>query len=96
MGLKPKSWKTVAPLRPTFTWIWVFLGTAALLTELAALFSKPAGGTLSEHVWTVLRVGDQRPSSAVWAGRIALAAFLLWLLPHFGLGWFTTSDPLPW
>lgn len=85
-----------APLRPVFTWIWVALGTAALVTELVALFSPKAGGTLSEHVWKVLRVGDPRPSSAVWVGRAALLIFLVWLIPHFELGWFTTSSPVPW
>lgn len=84
-----------APLRPVFTWIWVALGTAALVTELVALFNKENGDTLSEHVWKVLKVGDPRPTSAVWVGRGVLAVFLLWLLFHFELGWFTLSDPLP-
>jgi len=86
---------TQAPLRPVFTWIWVAIGTAALVTELVALFSKKPGGTLSEHVWKVLKVGDSRPTSAVWVGRGAVALFLVWLLFHFEFGWFTLSDPLP-
>lgn len=90
------SRSTRAPLRPVFTWIWVALGTAALVTELIALLSKREGGTLSEHVWKILRVGDKRPTSAVWAGRVLLGVFLLWLLPHLELAWFTPSDPLPW
>lgn len=85
-----------APLRPVFTWIWVALGTVALVTEFVALFSKKPGGTLSEHVWKVLRVGDPRPSSAVWVGRGIVALFLTWLIFHFSLGWFTPSDPVPW
>lgn len=87
---------TSAPLRPVFTWIWVALGAAALIVELAALFSKPEGGTLSEQMWKLLKVDDPRPSSAVWVGRGAVALFLLWLFPHFLLGWFTLSHPVPW
>lgn len=71
------------------------LGTVALVTELVALFGKKPGGTLSEHIWKVLRVGDPRPTSAVWVGRGVLGLFLVWLLFHFELGWFTLSDPLP-
>lgn len=78
-----------------FTWIWVAIGTAALVTEFVALLGKKPGGTLSEHVWKVLKVGDARPTSAVWVGRGVVAVFLMWLLFHFELGWFTLSDPLP-
>lgn len=85
-----------APLRPVFTWIWAALGAAALVTELIALFSRPAGGTLSEHVWTLLKVDDPRPTAAVWVGRGVLLVFLAWLIPHFLCGWFTPSDPVPW
>lgn len=94
MGSSRKS--TRAPLRPVFSWIWVALGTVALVTELVALFSKREGGTLSEHVWRVLRVGDSRPTTAVIAGRVILLVFLSWLIPHFLCGWFTPSDPVPW
>lgn len=93
-GQKPVK-SPSAPLRPVFTWIWVVLGTAALITEFVALFSKKPGGTLSEHVWKVLKVGDARPTSAVWVGRGVLAVFLVWLLFHFEFGWFTLSDPVP-
>jgi hypothetical protein len=79
-----------------FTWIWVALGAAVLVVELVALVSRPAGGTLSEHVWRLIKVGDPRPSTAVWVGRGALLLFLAWLLPHFLAGWFTLSDPVPW
>lgn len=72
------------------------LGAMAFVTEMVALFSKPAGGTLSEHMWKLLHVEDARPSSAVWVGRGAVAVFLLWLIPHFLFGWFTPSDPVPW
>ncbi len=85
-----------APLRPVFTWIWVAMGAAALLVELVALFSRPEGGTLSEHVWKLLKVDDARPTAAVWVGRGALLVFLAWLIPHFLCGWFTPSDPVPW
>ena len=95
-GGKSRKAVVVARLRPAYTWIWVALGAAALVTELAALFSRRPGGTLSEHMWKLLRVDDPRPSGAVWVGRGAVAVFLLWLVPHFLLGWFTTSDPLPW
>lgn len=95
--VKPDPMKSpTAPLRPVFTWIWVALGTVALVTEFVALFSKKPGGTLSEHVWKVLRAGDPRPSSAVWVGRGIVALFLTWLIFHFSLGWFTPSDPVPW
>lgn len=96
MNTDPSRKTTLVPLRPVFTWIWVALGAAALVVELVALFSKPAGGTLSEHMWNLLKVQDPRPSSAVWVGRGLVALFLLWLIPHFLFGWFTPSDPVPW
>jgi hypothetical protein len=85
-----------APLRPVFTWIWVALGSASLIVELVALLSSRPGGTLSEHVWRIIKVDDPRPSTAVWVGRGALLLFLAWLIPHFMLSWFTPSDPVPW
>jgi hypothetical protein len=85
-----------AKLRPAFTLIWVVLGAAAFITEMVALFSKPEGGTLSDHMWKLLRVEDSRPTAAVWIGRGLVAIFLMWLIPHFTLGWFTPSDPVPW
>lgn len=95
--MSPEPSKSVrARLRPAYTWVWVALGAAALVVELAALFSPRAGGTLSENVWYLLKVNDPRPSSAVWVGRGVVAVFLVWLVPHFLFGWFTPSDPVPW
>lgn len=75
---------------------WILWGIWLLVQEGAALVRKTPGATLSEHVWAVFRVRDPRPTRIVVAGRALLGVFLGWLLLHMTMGWFTSSDPVPW
>lgn len=77
----------------TLAWCGWFAGF--LLIEGWALFNRTEGDTLSEHVWRWWRVHDPRPTLAVKLARIPLALFLLWLLLHLTLGWFTPTHPYP-
>ena len=66
------------------------------LWELLALISRRPGATLSEHVWSVLAIHDARPTGWVWLLRVVAVIFTAWIVPHFALGWFTPTDPVPW
>jgi hypothetical protein len=79
-----------------YTVCWLAWGGAFLLIEGRALVSKTPGATLSDHVWGWFRVRDPRPTKAVVGARVGLGVFLLWLLLHMTMGWFTLSDPVPW
>lgn len=78
-----------------FTLIWIILGAVGGVTELVALGNRREGDTLSEHVWRIVRVDDPRPTPVVWMIRVLVAGVMLWLAGHFGLGWWTPSDPWP-
>jgi hypothetical protein len=73
----------------TVTWLaWIAFGVVA---ELVALVRTQRGDTLSEQVWAYLKVTPGRtPLSAalVRFPTYVLAVFLLWLVPHFTLGWW--------
>lgn len=74
-----------------WTWWWLTLGAVVLGTELVALARTQRGDTLSEQVWAWLHVTPGKtPASAalVRFPTYVVAAFLLWLLLHFTLGWF--------
>lgn len=74
------------------TWFDVFWPTVLLIggaVELVALASKEPGDTLSEHVWSWLKVGDPRPTGPYVLLRIATAGVCVWLAGHFAMGWWT-------
>lgn len=73
----------------TFTALWIVWGLMFLGVEGVALFNKQAGDTLSEHVWGWLRVKDVRPTGPTVALRVVLAGFLVWLLGHLTMGWWS-------
>jgi hypothetical protein len=80
--------------------VWYTAGWLAwlgffLLLEGKALAGRTPGATLSEHVWAWFRVRDPRPTPLVVAGRLLLGVFLVWLLGHLAMGWWTLSDPWP-
>jgi hypothetical protein len=75
-----------------FTIIWAAIGLVGGITELVALLNKRQGDTLSEHVWRVVRVGDPRPTRAVWVLRGLVALVMIWLAGHFSMGWWTLPD----
>lgn len=52
--------------------LWIIVGSAGGLLELAALRNPARGDTASEHVWKLPKVG-----------RYGIAAFLIWLTVHF-------------
>ena len=78
-----------------WTVLWLAWGGAFLFLEGLALFNKGLGDTLSEHFWRWLRVGDRMPTPVVWAGRVGVLIFCLWLGLHLSLGWFTPTHPWP-
>lgn len=78
-----------------YTVIWIVLGVVAGITELAALFNRREGDTLSGHVWKVAKVDDPRPTPLVWGIRAVIALIMIWLAGHFSMGWWTPSDPWP-
>lgn len=67
-----------------FTWAWIFWLAFFITIEGAAIINKPAGDTLSEHVWKWFRIRD-KPRAWTWR-RIVLALFLGWLLIHMVAG----------
>lgn len=69
-------------------WLVVTVGWF-LAMELPALRSREPGDTLSEHFWSWLRVRDRRSTPLTVAGRVGLAAFLVWLAGHLSMGWWT-------
>jgi hypothetical protein len=81
-----KRWYTIG-------WI-AWLGIFAAL-ESTALANHADGDTLSENVWAWFHVLEPHPTPLHIAGRGVLALFLLWLLFHMVMGWFTPSRPIP-
>jgi hypothetical protein len=74
-----------------WTAAWMFWIFWFLAIESAALIRKKPGDTFSEHVWAWFKVKDYRPTKLVVAGRIGLGLFLVWLLGHLTMGWWTPS-----
>jgi hypothetical protein len=71
----------------TLFWVvWLVLGG---LVELVALARKDPNDTLSEHVWSWLRVRDPRPTVPFVALRVVLGGVLVWLIGHFTMGWWS-------
>lgn len=82
-------------MRRWYTIGWIaWLGIFAAL-EGTALANHTDGDTLSENVWIWFHVLEPHPTPLHIAGRVALALFLLWLLFHMVMGWFTPSRPIP-
>lgn len=70
---------------------WLSIGAVAVAAELVALIRKQPGDTLSEQVWAWLHVtpGKTPMRAALLSWRsFVVAAFLLWLVAHFVLGWW--------
>jgi hypothetical protein len=76
-----------------FSIFWLAWVLGAVGVELAALASGTPGASLSENVWRYI-TGNAYPAvipkSAAWVGRAVIAAFLIWLIPHLTLGWWST------
>lgn len=68
---------------------WLAWLVAFVLLEAAALVTGRTGPTLSEHVWSWFRVRRGWGQVSVAIPRVALLAFLTWLLLHLGFGWLT-------
>lgn len=67
-----------------FTWAWIWWGAMFLVIEGLALLNKDKGDTLSEHVWSWFSIKNKGPG---WKWRrLALVAFLAWLVLHFLTG----------
>jgi hypothetical protein len=66
---------------------WLVWLAAFLVIEGAALASKRAGATLSEHTWSWFRVDRGWGKASVAIPRGALLLFLVWLLLHLAFGW---------
>lgn len=74
-----------------WSWVWLSWASAGVVAELVALARTQRGDTLSEQVWAYLHVTPgHTPLSAalVRFPTYMLAVFLLWLVPHFTLGWW--------
>lgn len=71
------------------TWIWIALGAIVVLVEGIALLNKKEGDTLSEHVWTWLKVNNKSKRFTVW--RFFVLAFMIWLTGHFTFGWWSAT-----
>lgn len=71
---------------------WLVWGGIFVVGEGIALYRTQPGDTLSEMVWSWLRVTPGRtPLSsplARWPSYV-VGALLVWLLGHFLLGWWT-------
>lgn len=66
---------------------WVAWLAAFVAIEGAALARGRAGATLSEHIWSWLRVRRGWGKASVAIPRGALLIFLTWLLLHLAFGW---------
>jgi hypothetical protein len=73
----------------TPTWAWALWISAFVVLEGIGLWDGRKGGTLSELTWATFRVLDRRPTPLVWVLRGVLLVFLVWLLGHLGMGWWT-------
>jgi len=72
------------------TAFWILWAAVGGVCELVALWSRRRGDTLSENVWSVLRVGrDSRYPWLWYTLRSLTAAVCLWLAGHFAMGWWT-------
>lgn len=73
-----------------FTSFWLIWAVAGIAVELVAVLDKKPGDTLSEHVWKWLTGQVFKPMAIpawlAWVFRVVLAAFFIWLGPHFVLG----------
>lgn len=69
-----------------FTVLWITWILLFVVVEGVALVRKDKGDTLSEHVWKVLRVRDDRPTPMAVVGRILLGAGIIWLFVHLVFG----------
>ena len=81
-----KRWYTVA---------WLLWLVALGVLEGSALFNSITGDTLSEHTWAWFHVLDADAGPWWVLARVGLGAFLLWLVVHLTLGWFTPTHPIP-
>lgn len=79
-----------------YTSAWIVWGALFALIEGLALVRRIPGATLSEHVWSWLRVRDARPTGATVTMRVLLGVVLVWLVGHLTMGWWTLTDPWPW
>lgn len=71
-------------LDPAFTAMWVIWLLVFVAIEFYAIGREKKGDTLSEHVWRWFSVRGQ---GKFWLlRRMALGAFLGWLLFHFMTG----------
>jgi Ni,Fe-hydrogenase I cytochrome b subunit len=72
-----------------YTYLWLGMGLYFLVVEGFALFKSKPGSTLSAHVWAWFGTDiNNRQNRSLWARlrRIALLAFLVWLVVHFMTG----------
>ena len=73
----------------TPAWAWIAWILTFIVLEGIGLFDGRPGGTLSELTWRTFRVRDRRPTALVWTLRAVLLGFLVWLVGHLGMGWWT-------
>lgn len=69
-----------------FTVSWAVLALFGVSLEIAALRRKRPEDTLSEHVWRVFRVREDKQTPLTYVGRFILAVFMVWLTGHFVFG----------
>lgn len=74
-----------------FTWFWLGWASLGVGVELYAFFSDAERGTLSANVWHYITKPKSETGAAVvvWAGRVGVASFLVWLLGHLTFGWWS-------
>lgn len=72
-----------------FTALWLLWLVYFLVVEGFALFKSSPGATLSAHVWAWFGTDTKnRSNRSGWARlrKLALLAFMVWLLVHFMTG----------